>query len=93
MDKPSYIPKKKKNKVWKIDKIVEIAGNKPTSEIGSRAIANLINKELKEENIVDKSGRNLTITKSTINNYLKKRGLKPRKKNFYCNRKTKKIKV
>jgi predicted transcriptional regulator len=52
---------------------------KPTSEIGSRAIANLINKELKEENIVDKSGRNLTITKSTINNYLKKRGLKPRK--------------
>ena len=90
-------PRKRKAKLddAKIDKIVKNEGNKPTSEIGSRAIANIINKELKEENIFDKKGRNLTITKSTINNYLKKRGLKPRKikKIFIVTEKQKKQRV
>ena len=48
--------------------------NKPSSEIGSRNIASLINEELRQKNITDKNGKLLSITKSTIlfgNVYLK----------------------
>jgi hypothetical protein len=62
-----------------------MAINKPTSEMGSRKIASLINEELRQKNISDKNGKILSITKSTINTYLKKRHLKTRKikKIFY----------
>ena len=37
-----------------------------------RNIANIINIDLKEENTIYKNGKNITISKITINNYLKK---------------------
>ena len=62
-----------------IDKIINMATNKPTSVMGSRKIANLINAELKEKNVLGANGKILSVTKSTINTYLKKKGLKARK--------------
>ena len=78
-----------------IDKIINMAKNKPTSEMGSRKIANLINSELKEKNVTDKNGKILSVTKSTINTYLKKRHLKVRKikKIFSLTKKQKKQRV
>ena len=51
-----------------IKTIVKMAENKPTSEMGSRKIAEIMNEELK------KKGK--TIGKSAICNYLKKNGIK-----------------
>ena len=71
-----------------------MAKNKPTSEMGSRKLANIINDELKEKKVTDNKDKILLITKSTINNYLKKRHLKVRKikKNIFIDKKTEKAK-
>ena len=71
-----------------------MAKNKPTSEMGSRKLANIINDELKEKKVTDNKDKILLVTKSTINNYLKKRHLKVRKikKNNFIEKKTEKAK-
>jgi hypothetical protein len=71
-----------------------MAKNKPTSEMGSRKLANIINDELKEKKVTDNKDKILLVTKSTINNYLKKRHLKVRKikKNIFIDKKTEKAK-
>ena len=61
------------------NKIVQMAQDKLTSDMGSRKIADIINKELKENDVRDKKGRLLSIEKTTINRYLKKALGKPRK--------------
>ena len=68
--------------------------NSATSEIGSRKLANIINDELKEKKVTDNKDKILLVTKSTINNYLKKRHLKVRKikKNIFIDKKTEKAK-
>ena len=72
-----------------------MAKNKPTSEMGSRKLANIINDELKEKKVTDNKDKILLVTKSTINNYLKKRHLKVRKikKIFSLTKKQKKQRV
>ena len=47
--------------------------------MGSRKIAAIINKELKENNVRDSRGNILTIEKTAVNKYLKKALGKPRK--------------
>ena len=71
-----------------------MAKNKPTSDMGSRKLANIINDELKEKKVTDNKDKILLVTKSTINNYLKKRHLKVRKikKNIFIDKKTEKAK-
>ena len=71
-----------------------MAKNKPTSEMGSKKLANIINNELKEKKVTDNKDKILLVTKSTINNYLKKRHLKVRKikKNIFIDKKTEKAK-
>ena len=71
-----------------------MAKNKPTSEMGSKKLANIINDELKEKKVTDNKDKILLVTKSTINNYLKKRHLKVRKikKNIFIDKKTEKAK-
>ena len=45
-----------------------MAKNKPTSDMGSRKLANIINDELKEKKVTDNKDKILLVTKSTINN-------------------------
>ena len=47
--------------------------------MGSRKIAEIINKELKDNNVRDSKGRILTIEKTAINRYLKNALGRPRK--------------
>ena len=47
--------------------------------MGSRKIAEIINRELKNNNIRDSKGRTLTIEKTAVNRYLKNALGKPRK--------------
>ena len=60
-------------------RIVELAEDKLTSDMGSRKIAEIINRELKNNNIRDSKGRALTMEKTTVNRYLKNALGKPRK--------------
>ena len=60
-------------------KIVELAEDKLTSDMGSRKIANIINDDLKSNNVVDKRGKLIQIEKTTVNRILKKALGKPRK--------------
>ena len=60
-------------------RIVELAEDKLTSDMGSRKIAEIINRELKNNNIRDSKGRTLTIEKTAVNRYLKNALGKPRK--------------
>ena len=73
-------------------KIVELAQNKLTSDMGSRKIAEIINRELKDNNVCDSQGKILSIEKTAINRYLKSALGKPRKvrRVFYLNEKQKK---
>ena len=76
-------------------RIVELAEDKLTSDMGSRKIAAIINKELKENNVRDSRGNILTIEKTAVNKYLKKALGKPRKvrRVFYLNDVQKKERV
>ena len=50
-------------------RIVELAEDKLTSDMGSRKIAEIINKELKENNVRDSRGNIITIEKTAFNKY------------------------
>ena len=54
-----------------IKRIVELAEDKLTSDMGSRKIAEIINKELKDNNIRDSKVRTLNIEKTAVNRYFK----------------------
>ena len=56
-----------------IDKIVKSAANKTTSNMGSRKIASIMNKDFK------KKGKGITISKNTVCRYLNEHLGKPRK--------------
>ena len=68
-------------------RIVELAEDKLTSDMGSRKIAEIINRELKEDNVRDSKGKIMTIEKTAVNKYLKSVLGKPRKvrRVFYLN--------
>ena len=68
-----------------INEIVKLASNKTTSQMPGGLIANKINEKLKNNNILDKKGKTLTISKRSVNRILKKKYGKPRrvKKVFY----------
>ena len=70
-----------------IEKIYRLASNKTTREMPGGLIAIKINKQLKEDNILDKNGKNLSITKSQVNRILREKYGKPLKvrKVFYLN--------
>ena len=76
-------------------RIVELAEDKLTSDICSRKIAEIINRELKENNIRDSKGKIMTIEKTAVNKYLKSVLTKPRKvrRVFYLNDMQKKERV
>ena len=76
-------------------RIVELAEDKLTSDMGYRKIAEIINKELKEDNIRDSKGKIMTIEKTAVNKYLKSALGKPRKvrRVFYLNEMQKKERV
>ena len=68
---------KKKKKY--IDKIYEMASNKATREMPGGLIAIKINQKLKKDNIVNKNGKILSITKSQVNRILREKFGKPLK--------------
>ena len=75
-----------------IDKIYELASNKTTREMPGGLIAIIINNQLKKDNILDKNGKILSITKSQVNRILRAKYGKPLKvrKVFYLNEEAKK---
>ena len=78
-----------------INKIYELAKDKTTSQISSRKIANLINKEFSEANILTKDEKPTKICHSTICHYLNQKMGRPRKirKAFYLTKKQMKKRV
>ena len=74
------------------DKIYELASNRTTREMPGGLIAIKINNTLKKDNVLDKNGKILTITKSQVNRILKGKYGKPLKvrKVFYLNEAAKK---
>ena len=76
-------------------RIVELAEDKLTRDMGSRKIAEIINKELKENNVRDSRGNIITIEKTAVNKYLKKALGKPRKvrRVFFLNEVQKKERI
>ena len=81
--------RKKKLPQKYIDKIISLARNQTTSSMSSRKIASLMNEEFKRDNI------NITISKDSVNRYLKAEFGKPRKirKVFHLTNKQKKERV
>ena len=65
--------RKKKLEKKYIDKIISLARDKTTSSMSSRKIASIMNEEFKKNNL------NITISKDTVNRYLKEEFGKPRK--------------
>ena len=67
-----------------------MASNKTTREMSGGLIAIKINEKLKRQNIRDKNGNLLSITKSQVNRILKKKYGKPLKirKVFYLKRRS-----
>ena len=78
-----------------IEKIYELASNKTTREMPGGLIAIKINNLLKKDNILDKNGKILSITKSQVNRILRAKFEKPLKvrKVFYLNEEAKKKRV
>ena len=75
-----------------LDIIYKLASNKTTREMPGGLIAIKINEKLKNDNILDKKGKLLTITKSQVNRILREKFGKPLKvrKVFYLNEEAKK---
>ena len=75
-----------------INEIYQMDSNKTTREMPGGLIAIKINEKLKRQNIRDKNGKLLSITKSQVNRILKKKYGKPLKirKVFYLNEEAKK---
>ena len=84
----------KLNREYK-NKIVIMTQDKFKSDMNSRKIADIINKELKENDVRDNKGKLLSIEKTTINRYLKNALGKPRKvrRVFYLNEIQKKKRI
>ena len=82
----SKLPQKYLNIIYKL------ASNKTTREMPGGLIAVKINEKLKNDNILDKNGKLLTITKSQVNRILREKFGKPLKvrKVFYLNEEAKK---
>ena len=78
-----------------IDKIIRLAEDKLTSDMGSRKIACIINEDLKNNHIIDNKGKIVQIEKTTINRILKQALWKPRKirKVFFLTNEQKKERV
>ena len=72
-----------------------MAKDKFTSDMGERKIADIINKELEENDVRDNKGKILSIEKTAVNRYLKNALGRPRKvrRVFYLNDKQKKERV
>ena len=70
----------------------ELASNKTTREMPGRLIAIKINNQLKKDNVLDKNGKILSITKSQVNRILRAKYGKPLKvrKVFYLDEEAKK---
>ena len=87
--RPDNLEIKKTSKLPKkfIDEIYKMASNKTTREMPGGLIAIKINEKLKRQNIRDKNGKLLSISKSQENPILKKKFGKPLKirKVFYLN--------
>ena len=81
--------RKKKLEQKYIDKIISLARNQTTSSMSSRKIASIMNEEFKRQNL------GITISKDSINRYLKAEFGKPRKirKVFHLTNKQKKERV
>ena len=92
--RPDNLEIKKASKLPKkfIDEIYKMASNKTTLEMPGGLIAIKINEKLKRQNIRDKNGKLLSISKSQVNRILKKKYGKPLKirKVFYLNEDAKK---
>ena len=73
--RPSNLEIKKNSKLPKkyIDKIYELASNKTTREMPGRLISIKINKMLEKDNVLDKKGTLLSITKSQVNRILREK--------------------
>ena len=82
--KSSQSRRKKLDKMY-IDKIISLGENQTTSSMSSRKIANIMNSEFQKEDI------NLSISKDSVNRYLKEAFGKPRKihKVFHLTKKQK----
>ena len=82
--KSSQSRRKKLDKIY-IDKIISLGENQTTSSMSSRKIANIMNAQFQNEDI------NLSISKDTVNRYLKEAFGKPRKihKVFHLTKKQK----
>ena len=87
--RPSNLEIKKNSKLPKknIDKIYELASTETTWEMPGRLISIKINKMLEKDNVLDKKGKLLSITKSQVNRILREKYGKPLKikKVFYLN--------
>ena len=96
--RPLELEAKRKSKLPQeyINEIIKLASNKTTSEMSGGRIANKINEKLEKNNILDKNGKQITITKRGVNKILKKKYNKTRriKKVFYLTeeQKTKRVK-
>ena len=79
--RPDVLEVKRASKLPKkyIDKIYEMASNKATREMPGGLIAIKINQKLKKDNIVNKNGKILSITKSQVNRILREKFGKPLK--------------
>ena len=67
--KTTQTKRKKLSKAF-ITKNCKMAQDRTTSVMGSKKIAYMINKELKENNILDSKGKNLSVSFKTICRYL-----------------------
>ena len=79
--RPDVLEVKRASKLPKkyIDKIYEMASNKATREMPGGLIATKTNQKLKKDNIVNKNGKILSITKSQVNRILREKFGKPLK--------------
>ena len=75
--RPDNLEIKKASKLPKkfIDEIYQMASNKTTREMSGGLIAIKINEKLKRQNIRDKNGKFLSISKSQVNRICLKRNL------------------
>ena len=92
--RPDVLETKRASKLPKkyIEKIYEMASNKTTREMPGGLIAIKINQKLKKDNVIDKNGKILSITKSQVNRILREKFGKPLKirKVFNLNEESKK---
>ena len=95
--RPELLKCKRSSKLEKkyLEEIYKLASNKTTREMSGGLIAAKINEKLKKNNVLDKNGKPVSISKSQVNRILREKFGKPLKvkKVFYLNddSKTKRI--